>query len=49
MSKMNRNIVSISQVADQTESGSEQTTIAANELAKLVSDLQQLIGQFKIH
>ena len=47
--EMNRNIVNISQVADQTASGSEQTTIAANELAKLASDLQQLIGQFKIN
>ena len=46
--EMNRNIVNISQVADQTASGSEQTTIAANELAKLASDLQQLISQFKI-
>jgi len=47
--EMNHNIVNISQVAEQTANGSEQTTMAANELAKLASDLQQLIGQFKIH
>ena len=47
--EMNRNIVNISQVADQTASGSEQTTIAANELAQLANQLQQLISQFKIH
>ncbi len=46
--EMNRNIINISHVSDQTASGSEQTTIAANELAKLASDLQQLISQFKI-
>ena len=47
--EMNRNIVNISQVADQTATGSEQTTIAANELAQLANQLQQLISQFKIH
>ena len=46
--EMNQNIVNISQVSEQTASGSEQTTMAANELAKLASDLQQLVGQFKI-
>lgn len=46
--EMNQNLVNISQVADQTANGSEQTTIAANELAQLASDLQQLILQFKI-
>ncbi len=46
--EMNRNIVNISQVSDQTASGSEQTTTAANELAQLANELQQLISQFKI-
>lgn len=47
--EMNQNIVNISQVADQTATGSEQTTIAANELAQLANQLQQLISQFKVH
>ena len=46
--EMNHNIVNISQVADQTATGSEQTTLAANELAQLASQLQQLISQFKV-
>jgi methyl-accepting chemotaxis protein len=45
--EMKRNIANISELSDQTERGSEQTTTAANELAKLANDLQQLIGQFK--
>ena len=47
-SEMNRNIVNISQVSEQTASGSVLTTIAANELAQLANQLQQLIIQFKI-
>ena len=46
--EMNRNIVNISEVSELTANGSEQTTQAANELAKLASDLQQLVMQFKI-
>lgn len=46
--EMNKNIINISQVSDQTASGSEQTTTAANELAELANELQQLISQFKI-
>ncbi len=46
--EMNRNIVNISEVSELTSQGSEQTTTAANELAKLASDLQQLVNQFKI-
>lgn len=46
--EMNRNIVNISEVSELTSQGSEQTTAAANDLAKLASDLQNLINQFKI-
>lgn len=46
--EMNRNIFNISQVSKQTANGSQQTTMAANELAQLASDLHQLITQFKI-
>ena len=46
--EMNRNIVNINEVSELTSQGSDQTTSAANELAKLASDLQQLVNQFKI-
>ncbi len=46
--EINKNVTSISQISEQTASGSEQTTNAAGELAQLASDLQNLVGQFKI-
>jgi len=47
--EINKNIISISQISEQTSSGADQTTSSAEELARLASDLQQLVGQFKIH
>jgi len=47
--EINKNVTSISQISEQTASGSEQTTNAATELAQLASDLQNLVGQFKIN
>ncbi|MDZ7805126.1 methyl-accepting chemotaxis protein [Thiohalophilus sp.] len=46
--EMNRNIVNISQVAEQTASGAGQTTTAANELSRLASELQGLVANFKV-
>jgi len=46
--EMDHNIVNISQSADQTATGAEQTTVASNELAKLASNLHLLVSQFKI-
>ena len=45
---INRNVVSISQVAEQTAVGSQQTATASEELARLAARLQSLVGQFKI-
>lgn len=45
--EMNRNIVNITQVADQTATGSEQTTRAGGELAELAERLTQMVGQFR--
>lgn len=47
--EINKNIISISQISEQTSSGADQTTSSAEELARLASDLQGLVGQFKIH
>ncbi|MDY6943270.1 MAG: methyl-accepting chemotaxis protein [Pseudomonadota bacterium] len=46
--EINRNVATINQISEQTAAGAEQTTEAANELARLGSELQQLVGQFKI-
>ena len=47
--EMNRNIININDVAEQTAEGTRQTTIAADELARLASELQGLVRQFKIN
>ena len=46
--EMNRNILTINDVAEQTAAGTNQTTAAAEELASLASSLQTLVTQFKI-
>ncbi len=47
--EINKNVTSISQISEETASGAEQTTSSANELARLASDLQNLVRQFKIN
>jgi len=42
------NISGVSTAAEETTQGSSQTKDAANELSKLASDLQGLVGNFKI-
>jgi len=46
--EINRNIVNISQVADQTSQGAQQTAAASEELARLAEQLQSLVGQFRV-
>lgn len=46
--EINRNIVSISEVAQETAGGSQQTASASDELAKLASDLQGQVSKFKV-
>jgi len=45
--EINRNVVTISQVADETAQGAGQTAGASQELASLATDLQQMVSQFK--
>jgi len=47
--EINRNVVNISQISEQTASGATQTTSASSELSHLATDLQKLVGQFKIN
>lgn len=46
--EINRNIVNISEVSQETAGGSQQTASASDELARLASDLQGQVGKFKI-
>lgn len=46
--EMNKNIININQLADETTSSAEQSTTASGELSKLAADLQNLVSQFKI-
>ena len=46
--EINRNVVSISQIADQTTQGSMHANHAIEELSKLASDLQKLVLHFKV-
>ncbi len=46
--EVNRNVVNISQICQQSRQGSEQTSKSAGELAQLASQLQIMLGQFKL-
>ena len=45
---MNRNIVRISDMATQNATGAEQTSRAGQDLARMASELQGLVGQFRV-
>lgn len=46
--EINRNIVNISEVAQETANGSQETANASDELARLASELQVQVSKFKI-
>jgi len=46
--EINANINNISQVADETSAGSSQITLESQQLARLSSELQDLVNKFKI-
>ena len=46
--EINRNIVSINDMSNMTAEGASQTSIASEELARMASDLQGLVAQFKV-
>lgn len=45
---MNRNIVQVSDMATQNASGAEQTSQAGQDLARMASELQGAVGQFRV-
>lgn len=46
--EINRNIASISHMADMTSEGAKQTSQISEELVRLASELNRLIGEFKL-
>lgn len=46
--EINRNIVNISEVSEETANGSQQTANASEELARLASELQNQVNKFKV-
>jgi methyl-accepting chemotaxis protein len=46
--EINRNIVTISQITDETASGAVQTSNASAEVARLAEQLQELVKQFRV-
>ena len=46
--EMNKNIININQLADETSNSATQSTTASTELSKLATQLQDLVSHFKI-
>jgi methyl-accepting chemotaxis protein len=46
--EINQNIITISQIANESKTGSENTATESQQLASLSANLQQLISQFKL-
>ena len=46
--EINRNVTNISQIGDQTAEGVGQTAAASENLAQLSTQLQTVVGQFKL-
>ncbi|MCW9025014.1 MAG: methyl-accepting chemotaxis protein [Gammaproteobacteria bacterium] len=47
--EINRNVISISDLSTQSAASADQSTESANAMAKLSTDLEGLVSQFKIH
>lgn len=45
---INRNVVEISQIAEQSVAGSQQTASASNSLSNIANELKKLVTQFKL-
>ncbi|RLJ18418.1 methyl-accepting chemotaxis protein [bacterium endosymbiont of Escarpia laminata] len=46
--EINRNVVQINDMTEQSAVGAQQTSVASGDLARLATDLQSLVGQFKV-
>jgi len=46
--EINHNIISITEMSNETSTGAQQTASASDELARLGTELQNLVGRFKV-
>lgn len=46
--EINRNVTTISQIADDTSAGATKTSQNSEELVRLATELNHLVGQFKL-
>jgi len=46
--EINRNITNISEMANETTAGAQQTAAASGDLARLGTELQELVGRFRV-
>ncbi len=46
--EINRNIISITEMSNETSTGAQQTATASDDLARLGTELQSLVGRFKV-
>ena len=46
--EINRNITSISEMANETSTGAQQTSTASGDLARLGTELQEVVGRFRV-
>ena len=46
--EINRNIINISDVAEEASTGAQQTANSSDELAKLAIELEEQVGRFRI-
>jgi len=46
--EINKSIVNITEISKETANGTEQTTIASNDQARLASELKTMVNQFKV-
>jgi len=46
--EINKSIVNITEISEETANGTEQTTIASNDQARLASELKTMVNQFKV-
>ncbi|HBC01459.1 MAG TPA: methyl-accepting chemotaxis protein, partial [Pseudomonas sp.] len=46
--EVDRNLVAIRDISEQSATGAQQTSVASDELARLATQLNQLVGRFRL-
>ena len=46
--EVDRNLVAIRDISEQSSSGAQQTSAASDQLARLATQLNQMVGRFRL-